>query len=156
MERLKQEWQETRIPEQVYLRARNLAWAKIHRRPPMVRTLAWATAASALLAVAILAGLWGARSTRIEQAALPGSPETRTAAVAPAPQVERPMAQEQPRPVTRRAAPSQATRRSLPREAPSVPARASERVVLDFILPETGVRMIWIMDSSFQFDGGGR
>ena len=29
-----------------------------------------------------------------------------------------------------------------------------ERIVLNFRLPESGARMIWIMDSRFNFNGG--
>jgi hypothetical protein len=42
---------------------------------------------------------------------------------------------------------------AAPQPTSKPPKKEHERVVLNFRLPESGARMIWIMDSSFQFNG---
>ena len=147
MDRLKQEWEETRIPEEVRLRARNLAWAKLQRKGGAERALGWAAAASTIVVIAALVWIWSGRKTQMEQVSTPAPQKISSPAIAEKqpvkPHVETPQVSE-PKPVNKHIAQIQA---SAPMEEP-------ERIVLNFRLPESGARMIWIMDSRFNLNGG--
>lgn len=147
MDRLKREWNETKIPEEVRLRARNLAWAKIQRKVSARRSLGWAAAALTTVAMIYLVWIWSVREPHIEQVSAPppqdiSRPVTATNQTGELP-VETPQVLN-PKPVNKHEAQFQA----------SAPVEEPERIVLNFRLPESGARMIWIMDSRFHLNGG--
>jgi hypothetical protein len=147
MDRLKREWEETQVTEEIKLRARNLAWAKIQRPAGKRRALGWAAATTMLVVAVVLALIWSRREARMEQAAELVPPNVSHPALATN-QIVNPLFETTtsptPKPVKRRPVPARA-RGSV--EEP-------ERIILDFPLPESGARMIWIMDSRFHLDGG--
>ena len=161
MDRLKREWKETEIPEEMRLQARNLAWAKIKRPVKGSHVLRWSIAATAT--VVVIVALWtGFRNqpriehiehiehvehiapTQVEQAALP-APES-VPELMPEPSHEN-----IPLPSVGLVKTQQSDVINKP-VAPLVQASAPtrkkerERVVLNFNLPESGARLIWIID----------
>jgi hypothetical protein len=147
MDRLKQEWKETQIPNEVSLRARNKAWAKIQSPPAGRRRLGWITIASTIVAVAILMLVWNREEPHIETVSVPpvlSAPHPAVIATQTImPRIEAtPLPK--PKPVKKHI--------SSPRAGDS--AEEHERIVINFRLPESGARMIWVIDSSFQLDGG--
>jgi hypothetical protein len=154
MDRLKKDWQETQIPEEVCLRARNAAWAKIQRPAPVRSRLIWATAASALLVATAAVWIWSVRGSRLDRVSAPARPEVSAPAKATtqiaevreenpeAPQMER---------MHERSVQTGTSRSGRHIKRPAAPVSEPERVVLNMTLPETGARMIWIMDSNFHF-----
>jgi hypothetical protein len=148
MDRLKQEWKEIRISEELRLRARNMAWESIRRPVRMRRALRWAAAASTIAAMVVLAWIWNIHSQ--------GNRIARVPAVVPQQVSVRPKTSPMPEPVVEAAPVLKAgpvKKIAAPRRA-SAPAKDYERVVLNFRLPESGARMIWIMDSRFNLNGG--
>jgi hypothetical protein len=147
MDRLRREWKETKIPEEVRLRARNIAWAKIQRRGGGRRALGWAIAVSAAIAMAALIWILSGREAHIKQVSAP-PPQDVSRTVITANQTEKPFVEApevlEPKQVNNHV---DQIRASMPAEEP-------ERVVLNFTLPESGARMIWIMDSRFNLNGG--
>jgi hypothetical protein len=147
MNRLKREWKETQIPEEIKLRARNRAWAKIQHPACKRRTLEWTAAAAMLMVAAVLALIWSGREARMNQVAALAPPNVFSPARTTH-QIAKPLVEMTTAPTPKPA------KRSLV----SVRARGSveepERIVLNFTLPESGARMIWIMDSRFHLDGG--
>jgi hypothetical protein len=129
---------EPAIPEEVYARARQRAWARIQSglavTPPR-RSLKWGLAA--LIPAAALAA-WLLVAVRVG-----GVPP------APPPVAFVPVA------VAHVQAPAAAVHAALrkPVRRSTRPAPRHERLVLNFVLPDSGVRMIWIMDSEFKLDG---
>jgi hypothetical protein len=146
MDRLKREWKETRIPEEIKLRARNLAWAKMNRPAGGRRALGWAAAATTVVAMAVLVWIWSGRETRDEQVAAPAPQNVSRPAVG-ANQTIKPLIETPPT-----SKPRLFKRHFAPKRA-SAPADEPERIVLNFKLPESGARMIWIMDSRFHLEG---
>jgi hypothetical protein len=146
MDRLKREWNETQIPEEIKLRARNLAWAKMNRPAGGKRALGWAAVATTVATVVFLAWIWIGRETRVAQIAEPAPQNVSRPAIAANQTVKPPVEAPQEvklKPVKRHIAPK--------RERAS--AEEPERIVLNFKLPESGARMIWIMDSRFHLEG---
>lgn len=147
MDRLKQEWRETIIPEEVRLRARNLAWAKIQRRGRGGNALRWTAAASAAVVIAALVWIWSGHEMHVTQVSEPDSPKISDSATVfvetVKPHVETPQVIK-PKPVDKQVAHIQT----------GATDAEPEHIVLNFTLPESGARMIWIMDSRFYFDGG--
>jgi hypothetical protein len=147
MNQLKQEWKETQIPREVLLRARNRAWAEIQCPATGRRRLGWVAAASTIMAVVILMMVWNREAPRIETVPVPAMRNApRPAMTANQPiktRIETPPLPK-PKPVKKHIA--------LLRAAAS--AEEHERIVLNFKLPESGARMIWVIDSRFQLDGG--
>jgi hypothetical protein len=146
MDRLKQEWKEIRIPEEVRLRARNLAWAKIQTPASGGRrALGWIAGTATVASVCFMTWIWMGRGMRVEQPELHVSQNISRPAI-PANQVIMPPVELQqtvkPKPVKKRGLP----------KGESAPAEL-ERIVLSFKLPESGARMIWIMDSRFHMEG---
>lgn len=157
MDRLKQEWKETRIPEEVCLRARNLAWAKINDSSAVRRRLAWAAATSAFVVLTVIVWIWCSRGTPIGQTRVPSRPQILIPAGTKAQDAglqKEKSAELRTTPHTRQITQWAMERPIRRAKVPVAHAEEPERVVLNFILPKTGARMIWIMDSSFQFDGG--
>lgn len=153
---LKNEWAKTEIPEEAYLQARNRAWARLQTRRPAVRPrVLWAAAVSLLAVTAILL-LRPPKPAQIEINARIRQPEQPKAG-SQVPAVTRNQfpsqqpAEDHHRITSPRASlRSQSSNRSAPKTAVSgVP----DRVVLNFVLPETGVQMIWISDKNFRLDG---
>ena len=146
MNRLKREWEETQIPEEVQLRTRNLAWAKIQRRTRGRRLSGWAAAASTALAMVALVWIWRGGETRVEKVSvLPPQDIARTIITTKQtgkPLVETPQVLEN-KPVNKNVTLKQA----------NALAKQPVRIVLNFKLPDSGARMIWTMDSSFQLGG---
>jgi hypothetical protein len=140
---VKGSWDEPEIPEAVYLRARRRAWDRIQAPGPAgPRRLRWA-AAALVPAAALMA--WLALPGPLAEAPPPPSvsfvPEVRVPPPAVVARSERVAAA---RAAHRRAGGVKLGRREDERD----------RLVLNFVLPESGVRMIWILDRSFQVDGG--
>jgi hypothetical protein len=148
MDRLKREWKETIIPEEVRLRARNLAWVMIQRRRRGRKTLGWVAAALTAVVMVALVWIWSGRDGHIAQISAPAPPKISHPAITVAeidePPVETPHVLN-PKPVNKHVA-------QIPVIAP---VEEPERIVLNFRLPESGARMIWIMDSRFHLNGGG-
>ncbi len=146
MDRLRREWKETQIPEAIKLQARNMAWAKMQRSHGGRRIFVWAAAATTIVAVAFLTWLWSGRETSIEQVS-PIAPQNASRPAVAADQTTKLLIEtapeRKPKPVKRQSAPAQA----------SASVKEPERIVLNFTLPESGARMIWIMDSRFQLEG---
>jgi hypothetical protein len=157
MDRLKQEWKETRIPDEVCLRARNAAWAKIQHPVPFRPKLVWATTGSVFIVAIAFVWIWSMRETRIDRVAIAHQPGISTPKESSAQtavlQAETP-AKLQTDPVRKPAVQMRASRPSRRVKTQIAQVREPERVILNFTLPETGASMIWIMDSSFHFDGG--
>jgi hypothetical protein len=147
MDRLKQEWKETRIPNEVLLRARNGAWAKIQRPPAARRRLGRIAVASTIIAVVILLLVWKREEPRIETVSVPAVRSAPRPAVI-ATQTISPRIEATPLPKPKLVKKHIAS----PRAGDS--AEEHERIVLNFKLPESGARMIWVIDSRFQLDGG--
>jgi len=147
MDRLKREWKETQIPEQVRLRARNMAWTRMQRKAAGRRAWRWVAAAATFAILIALARLWNGRETHIQQVSAPAA-KSASQPPAAAAQVAIPGIKSM----------QTAHLKTLRRHV--APARASkshgepERIVLNLRLPESGARMIWIMDSRFHLDGG--
>jgi hypothetical protein len=154
---LKREWENPLIPEEVYRRARDVAWSRL-QKPPLVRRPAlWATAAIAMAVVTAIPWLFWRSGLLV-----PEPPIKQVGKSVP----KRPTVQE---PRGLRAAAETPARRvrsttlvdstaKSPAPAPQEPATTAmsavpDRLVLNFILPESGVRMIWILDKNFQLSG---
>ena len=134
-------WKEPAIPEEVYGRARSRAWARLQAgaassHPP--RRLRWALAA--LVPAAALAA-WLALPARVAEIPAPPPPVAFVPVAVPRAQADSPA-------VPARVAIRRPVRRT------GRPGRQHERLVLNFVLPDSGVRMIWVMDSEFKLDGG--
>jgi hypothetical protein len=152
---LKKEWEDTKIPERAYLQARNRAWTRLHEVARPRRRLIWAAAAAT--AMVVLGSLWFSGQENLR--------------VSPNPPVLQSTRQEKGasgRDVPAIVSPGQDVRASVPRpkpgpkrsigksRKPTLQAPTSEspdRLVLNFVLPESGVRMIWILDKDFQLNG---
>jgi hypothetical protein len=154
MDRLKQDWKETQIPDEVCLRARDAAWDKLRRPAHAGPSLIWATAASAIIIMAAVLLVWSSRETRIDQVSVPARPEvsapTKTTIQAAEDRAEKPAAPKI-EPVRKQSAQVRTSRPPRHIQQPVSPASEPERIVLNLTLPETGAHMIWIMDSNFHF-----
>jgi hypothetical protein len=154
MDRLKQEWKESQIPEEVCLRARNAAWAKTERPVQAGLGLIWATAASVIIIAAVVLLVWSSQKSRIDRVSAPERPEisapTKTTNLAAGIGAEKP-ATPQIEPVREQSAQKGTSRSARRIQLPVEPADEPQRVVLNMTLPETGAHMIWIMDSNFHF-----
>jgi hypothetical protein len=147
MDRLRREWKETQIPDEVRLRARNLAWARIRLSAVDRNGLRWVAATSIIVALVGLLWIWGGRQTSIEQVSTPIPKNISLPAIA-AIQIIKPLIDMPPVPLAK-----PVRRPAAPKRTIKPPEKEHERVVLNFKLPESGARMIWVMDSSFQFNG---
>ncbi len=154
---IKKQWDDTDLPNDVRLRAREKAWDRLQpRRRFWAPALAGAAALAAIVAVFLL------------RTAAP--PEVGENAPEPLPLAER----VPPEVSTLPPAGLAETRSELPRAAsatvarhrpaPAVghppadsdaPGEQPRRLVLNFRLPESGVRMIWVQDSNFFKEPGG-
>jgi len=142
---LKRELEKIEIPEQVYLDARDRAWARSRKesRPSRAKIL-WAAAAAAL----VLALLLGLPKRNV--------PKTDDQVQSPPP-ISPPVAAERPHESKPAAIAHSAQKPARKRRAPvAAPGRSDQpdRLVLNFVLPDSGVRIIWIMDKNFKLDGG--
>lgn len=153
----KKEWEKTEIPESVYARARNRAWARLHeRRTPRNAGWIWAAGAAALLLGLTIGPLRdrlihrGPEVAGIEQTR-PIVPEALQPTVSRAPAVKPAETIDQREVAARRSGKSTAgtTRGQTRKDSDRL-----ERVVMNFVLPESGVQMIWIVDKKFVFNGG--
>jgi hypothetical protein len=147
MDRLKREWKRTQIPEEVRLRARNMAWTKLQQPKSGRQTWQWAAAATAVVTMLVLVWSWRGQEARIEQVSAPVKSEvsSRTVAVN---QTTSPIVETKP------ALESKSVKKRIRPLRAGAPAEEQERVVLNFTLPESGARMIWIIDSRFNLNGG--
>ena len=147
MDRLKREWEETQSPEEVLLRARNAAWAKIQRPAASRRPLGLAAVATAVVIVVVGILIWSRQAARIERVSAPARQI-----------VPRPAVAENQAAVPHVETPPLPKSKPVKKHIASAPAGVSteeyERIVLNFTLPESGARMIWVIDSRFNFDGG--
>jgi hypothetical protein len=147
MDKLKREWRETQIPAEIKLQARNLAWAKMQRPAGRKRALGWAAAASTVVAIAALILIWSGRDPRIDQVVAP-APQHVSPPAAAANQTTNPHVATQP------ALNPKPFREHIVSKRERAQAEEPERIVLNFTLPESGARMIWIIDSNFRLNGG--
>jgi hypothetical protein len=147
MDRLKQEWKGTQIPEEVRLRARNMAWTRMQSPSADRQALRWVAVAATLAAVIALVWLWDGRETHIHQVSAPAakhaSHPTEAVTQMAIPSIKSIQAANLKK-ITRRVAPMRMNKSQ----------EELERIVLNFRLPESGARIIWIMDSKFHLDGG--
>ena len=161
MDRLKKEWREAEIPEEMRLQARNLAWAKIKRPVKGSHVLRWSIAATTTIVVIV--ALWiGFRSQpRIENIESVEHMEPIQAE-----QIVSSVSESTLEPVTENVSlppvdpvnPQQSDVVNKPVVLPiqvSAPTQEKERerIVLNFDLPESGARLIWIIDSPSNMDG---
>ena len=153
MDRLKREWKETEIPEEMRLQARNLAWAKIKRPVKGSHVLRWSIAATVVVIVALWIGFQSQSRIehvehiapiQVEQAAWP-APES-VPELMPEPYPENvsqppvdPIKPQQSDVVNKPVAP-------LVQASAPTRGKERERIVLNFNLPESGARLIWIID----------
>lgn len=162
MDRLKKEWKETEIPEELRLRARNLAWAKLHRPAGDRRVWRWSAAAATTIAAITLWTGFGRKPPAesasppvLKSAAVPARPSAPSSATPEIP--VKPTPPPSPSPARRHAVRkpavlAQAVAPSAPSEPPER-AEEHERIVLNFTLPESGAQLIWIIDSNFNLNG---
>ncbi len=142
---LKKELEKIEIPQQVYLEARDQAWARLQEKSlPSRAKILWAAAAAAMV-LAVLLGLLKHNPPKTEgqvqsplPTALPGA-------------VDHPL---EAKPAEIAQSPRAAVRRRQPPVAAPGRSDQPDRVVMNFVLPDSGVRMIWIMDKNFKIDGG--
>ena len=180
MDRLKKEWRETQIPQEIRLRARNRAWDKIHR--PVFRrrngVLAFVTCAIALVALLVIfrggtneqnmleEQIMSVSSHAVRQTDSPFDPFVAniasTADVADTADVRNvqdiPVNIQLPKPAVPEIV---AARHEEETNFPEIIETASaetvsqeannvqDRIVLNFILPKSGARLIWIASSNF-------
>ncbi|HEY2933771.1 MAG TPA: hypothetical protein VGK99_18700 [Acidobacteriota bacterium] len=170
---LKKEWDDAEIPASAYMRARNNAWSAIQGNRPRRRN---ALVPAAILAGGILTLVFlvvqldnagrhangtaarkeGTRkpvastSTVTAVAAVPSSaPANRKEPIAPAAAV---LAGRRRDRLDRETKPG-LNRANFPAQ-PAQPANAApERLVMNFTLPESGVRVIWTLEKDFRIDG---
>ena len=152
MDRLKKEWRETQIPDQIRLRAKNRAWEKLNRPVFCKRTGGLAFAACAIALAIVFVRFSGVPEGHDQQDQLritdyesrndnPGIMEQA------APEIVAVSNEEVAVPPPRETVPDKtvsteiASNETVSREANDEPTR----VVLNFILPESGARLIWIM-----------
>jgi len=145
------------VPDAVYRDLRHRAWTRLQKaRRPRGRKLVWAGALAALASGVLLARL------AVKQPDM--------AAPQPMPQLRPDLAQGPAGPApagpgARVEASSGGARGAVPARAAPVSTRqrakgaraverGPDRLVLNFVLPETGVRLIWIADRKFDIDGG--
>lgn len=148
---LKKEWEDTDIPEHVYVRARGRAWEELQRKPARLRLrFAVAGGMAALLIFFLIPG------SQVSDEAVPEIPVSAPLGpTASDPPREAPAIQMEPEAFR----PPQRVERIRPEAPPlrdpqsPVNENVPDRVVLNFQLPETGVRMIWIMERDFEIGG---
>ncbi|HEV8131850.1 MAG TPA: hypothetical protein VGQ81_11410 [Acidobacteriota bacterium] len=173
---LKKEWHDAEIPEQVYVQARNRAWAEIQAGPSQRRVkIAYALAAGAALLLLVCVSVsrrdiqdrdqQGARTAAVRPQ--PTSDALRAGVDVPGGAVAgrtKPAAKAMPLAKiysrdTRRVRTIHASLRQKRHDVvaardTSGKTESPERIVLNFQLPTSGVRMIWILDRTFHLDGG--
>ena len=153
---LKKEWEDTEIPERAYLQARNRAWSRLHPvAKPAHPQWIWATAAGAL--VAGLALFWFSGRENSSLAPNPAQVEaTQQESAAPtkaAPAIVADGRDVRATVLRQKSGPKRSIGKSRKPALQAVPAEDPDRLVLNFVLPESGVRMIWILDKDFQLNG---
>ena len=174
MDRLKKEWRETQIPQEVSLRARNRAWDKIHR--PVFRrrngVLAFVTCAIALVALLVIfrggtneqnmleEQIMSVSSHAVRQTDSPFDPfVANIASTADVRNVQDIQVNIQP--PESAASEIVAAHHEEATDLPEIIETASaetvlqeannvqDSIVLNFILPKSGARLIWIASSNF-------
>ena len=141
------------ISEEVYQEARNKAWERLDSssRTSTARRWLWAPVLAGLLAVF---GLWLASRQSSERAVLSDLAGTIEALPGPKTLSENSFRLEpmpwNPRPADRK----QSTSRNVNPVVTSPDSSPPDRVIISFRLPETGVRMIWIKEKTFDVSGG--
>lgn len=152
---LKKEWEDSEIPERAYREARNRAWSRLHPAAKPARPgWMWATAAVALVAGLSLFLLSERENSGV--APKPDLVQRQEGAASPAMAVPAIVSHGQdvrataPRP---KPGPKRSIGKSLKPTLQAPPSEGPDRLVLNFVLPESGVRMIWILDKDFQLNG---
>jgi hypothetical protein len=154
---LKKEWEDTEIPERAYLQARNRAWSRLTTpAKPAYPSWIWATAAVAVVAGLALFRFSGrenytgvAKPVFIQTTRQEGAVSSRKAipAMGSHPRDTRAAVALKPRAISKNT-PAKSRRQPVDNHQAD-----PDRLVLDFVLPESGVRMIWILDKDFQLNG---
>ena len=164
-EELKRDYQEARIPEEASRRARDRAWRRVSPPPRSGLRTKWAPIAAVALATLVMAAiLWPlAVDWLTDSRPAPLAPPAPAVVRNPVPQAPIPTrAEAELRTVPPAAAHAGAGRMAgqhnrAAKGAPAPPgseARGAgqprrDRLVINLTLPETGVRMIWILDEDF-------
>ena len=177
MDRLKKEWRETQISQEVKLRTKNLAWEKIHQPVSRKRNGVLAFAASAVALAALLIIFRGVTnrsnmpeeqitsvpSSALRQTPSPADPSPEniasTADVADVRNVQDiPVNIQPPKPAVLEVV---TVRHEEKTDLPETIETASsetvlqeannvqDSIVLNFILPKSGARLIWVASSNF-------
>jgi hypothetical protein len=164
-ERLRRDYRETEIPKAACYRARDRAWRRVVARQRRSWRPAWAPVGACALAAAVLAALlWPPVAHWLSDSRPAPAPSPAPAAVAvrgsspqasQAPGAVSPAVRRSPEAPTIAAAPARLERVAHPpRLATGVEKSAGsppqqQKLVVNFTLPRTGVRMIWILDKDF-------
>jgi len=161
MDRLKKEWRETQISAEIRQKARNLAWEKIHRPVSYKRNMALSFAACAIALAVFFVRFRGVPEESMKPVSYPAPAARELSPSVP----ETAAVQADARPVEQAAPETAAAKDSPPPreiaadktvsvetasdEAVSVSREAEAepvRVVLNFVLPESGARLIWFIN----------
>ncbi len=159
---LKKEWENFETPESDLRRSREAAWSRL-QHPRRSIPLWWLAPGLAAAAVMLLWFAWPVQAPGIERkaplAALPFELPAETpipSRIAEAPRNAVPAPPVRLQPGQRMVAKPLPTATAPPPESGQAavePGAAPERVVMNFQLPRSGVRMIWIADENFTFGG---
>ena len=155
---LRNEWQQTEIPERAYLQARNRAWDRLRGGTPAARpALMWA-ASIACAVIAVTLFFWQREIPRIEPSrGLPHTEDPKLVQALQSKPVREIKSRQNVSTPNGNLAANQSPRKRASGKSAGTAKRtqtgAPEHVVLNFVLPESGVRMIWISDKNFKLDG---
>lgn len=170
MKALKKEWDESEIAPQIYLKTRNRAWQKLrqrkrHRRLSLAAVAALAAiTASLFLLVRPPAGLPAAPQAKMTNPQTPAAadPEPLEADLDPPPaEIGEGPVRSARKPVFQSSAARQDDRQTeatpavRPALKPQPVTPAPDRLVMNFRLPQSGVRMIWIKQRTPPQSSGG-
>lgn len=142
---LKKEWDDTEIPAWLRRQAREDAWNRLH--PARTRRLprfAWSTAGLALIA--------GLVFLILDRSPADLDPAETTPVATIRPETDAvPNVIEEAKPIPEFAPEEIAAAEPAPPPPPT--SESPDRIVMNFVLPKTGVKMIWVMDRDFQIEG---
>lgn len=155
---LKKEWDDTPVSEDDCRRARNRAWSRFHAQPQPVLLWRGIAVASGVVAIILLRMLMPTPPTTSPfegtPAPLPEVAEARPTASIPTPESRGRPVTDSPRPASAKRRPTRGKARTAAKAVEAAPVNdnsglKSNHLVLNFRLPESGVRMIWVQDADF-------
>ena len=158
---LKKAWEATEIPQESYLRARNRAWMELQDGARRRTSSLWYVTGTATVVLLVIV-TWSVLETQqVERGIAPLATKQPLATVAPEPA----SLSDHPSPVKAEAEPKPIARKipltsRMPKQDKALKPHSdqfesSTQLVLNFRLPTTGVRMIWIMEKKTSMPGGG-